>query len=189
MTKFNPNLFKEVKLQNVRLSYPHLFKTTKGYKDQKDPHFSATFLLDKVTHAKSIKEILTLRDQILTEMKLSTTKIDPKYTVIKNGDEVLNDEGEVKTGYRNVNYVNAISYKPISVVNRDKSPVTEEMNLFYGGCYVSAVIVLTGITDHDCVSARLKAVQFVGNGEPFVEAKDYTAMFDVVEDTSVNDLF
>ena len=55
------------------------------------------------------------------------------------------------------------------VIDRDKSPLTEDDNKIYAGCYVNAVIELwfqnNGFGKR--VNANLLGVQFLKDGEPF----------------------
>jgi len=57
-----------IKLKNVRLSFPHIFKP-KAFEKDKEPKFQATFLLDPSDkdHAKAIREIKAQAKKVLIE--------------------------------------------------------------------------------------------------------------------------
>lgn len=156
----DPNV---VKLFNVRLSYPVLF-TAKAMEDGKKPVFSASFLLDKKQHAATIKEI---------EDKTARVALDEFKKKVKLNRVPLRDgnEKDGKDGYGDdVMFVNAKNEKRVPVVDRDLTPLTAEDSRPYAGCYVNATIRLFAY-DHPTggkgVSASLRAVQFVKDGESF----------------------
>ena len=57
-----------------------------------------------------------------------------------------------------------------TVVDRKKDPVTSEDEMFYGGCYVNAILSVYYVERYNRVCASLNTVQFFGNGERFGEA-------------------
>lgn len=156
----DPNV---IKLTNVRLSYPQLF-VAKAMEEGKDPEFSASFLLDKKQHAETIKQIEKLTERVaLDEWK---KKVPLKRVPLRDGNEK-----DGKEGYGDeVMFVNAKNKKRPVVVDRDLTPLTAEDTKPYAGCYVNATIRLFAY-DHKTggkgVSASLRAVQFVKDGESF----------------------
>ena len=73
--------------------------------------------------------------------------------------------------------------RPI-VINRDKSPITEDDGIIYPGCYVNAIIEVWAQNNAwgKRVNANLLGVQFVADGEPFGSGVSASADdFDVVE--------
>lgn len=178
-----------VKLNNVRLSYPQLF-TAKAMQNPDGttgkPKFSATFLLNKKTHAKEIKQIEDLIQRACLE-KFGKANIKLKHTALRDGEEK-----EDKEGYgEDVMFVPATSESRIPVVDADKTPLTEADGKIYGGCYVNAIIRLFAYS-HPVggkgVSAGLQAVQFAKSGESFGAARvDPNEAFDDVsgEDDSM----
>ena len=81
--------------------------------------------------------------------------------------------------------IKAANNKRPMVIDRDKSPLTEDDNKIYAGCYVNAVIELwfqnNGFGKR--VNANLLGVQFLKDGEPFgdnagASADDFDAFGD-----------
>jgi hypothetical protein len=152
-----------IKLNDVRLSYPSLFRRTVHPKAPADakPKYQASFILDKVEHAKEIDTIKKAIENLLTENKTSIQKL--KDICFKDGDDSDKEE------YKNKYILNAKSINSFPVVGKDGiTPVHEDDNMFYAGCYVSAYITLyfyneisTGMT------ANIKAVQFRKDGVSF----------------------
>ena len=57
----------------------------------------------------------------------------------------------------------------IKKANKDKTPLTEDDNVIYGGCYVNAIIELWAQDNNygKRINANLLGVQFHKDGEPF----------------------
>lgn len=152
-----------IKLTNVRLSYPQLF-TAKAMEEGKEPEFSASFLLDKKQHAALIDEI----EKLTARVALDTFRKNVKLNRVPLRD---GNEKDGKDGYGDeVMFINAKSKKRPVVVDRDLTPLTADDSKPYAGCYVNATIRLFGY-DHKTggkgVSASLRAIQFVKDGESF----------------------
>lgn len=156
----DPNV---IRLLNVRLSYPQLF-VAKPPEEGKEPVFSASFLLDKKLHAGLITKIEKLTDRVaLDQFK---KKVPLKRTPLRDGNEKSDKEGYGDE----VMFVSARNAKRPVVVDRDLTPLTATDTKPYAGCYVNATIRLFAF-DHKVggkgVSATLRAVQFVKDGESF----------------------
>lgn len=151
-----------VKLENVRLSYPNLFEA-KGM-DGSKPKFSAVFLLDKKEHAALIAKIEKLTERCALEK--FGKKVSLKHVPLRDGNEK-----EDKEGYGDeVMFITAKSDTRPPVVHRDKSALTLEDGVVYGGCYVNASIDLfpySHPTGGKGVGAGLRWVQFTKDGESF----------------------
>ena len=70
------------------------------------------------------------------------------------------------------------------VINRDKTPITEDDNVVYAGCYVNAIITLWAQNNSygKRVNAQLDGVQFVRDGEPFGDGGISVDQFDGFDD-------
>lgn len=158
----------EIVLKNVRLSYPNLFKAKAIQKDQ-EPKFSANFILDKKTDAAQIETLRKLI-QTVAEEKWGKTKIPKfKHALLRDGAD-----REDKEGYGpEVMFIGASSQKRFPVVDRDPSiELNEQDGKPYAGCYVNASLRLWAYDNEfgKGVSATLRAVQFVKDGEAFGDA-------------------
>lgn len=176
-----------IKLNDVRLSYPDLF-VAKANKDDKGgdktPKFGATFILDKKKHATLIVQIQKEIERVaLDEFK---KKVPLKHAVLRDGSEK-----EDKSGYGDdVMFMAAKTETRPPVVDKDLTPLVKEDGKPYAGCYVNATIRLYAYnhpTGGKGVSAALRAVQFLRDGESFgagpVNVEDE---FEAVEDSADN---
>lgn len=147
-------------LKNVRISFPSLYK--KGSFNGEETKFQATFLLNKEEHAESITAI---KAQIaeLVKTNLKGAKIAADKLCLRDGDDVEYD------GYAGCYSIKCSTKKRPIVIDRDRSPLTEDDGKPYGGCYVNASIDLWVQNNAygKRVNSTLLAVQFFKDGEPF----------------------
>jgi hypothetical protein len=150
----------KIKLNNVRLSFPSLFR--KAVFSGEETKFEATFLLDKDTQADKIAEIEKAVKSMIAE-NLKGAKLKADKICLKDGDEIEYD------GYANHMSIKASNNKRPKVLDRDKSQLTEDDNRIYAGCYVNAVIELWAQNNQwgKRINANLLGVQFFKDGEPF----------------------
>ncbi len=167
-----------IKLKNVRLSFPSLFR--KASFQGVETKYEATFLLDKTEHRETIDAISKAIAEMLKENK---TKLSPDKICLKDGDDVEYE------GYAGTMTLKASNKNRPLVIGRDRSPLTEDDNVVYSGCYVDAVVNLwfqdNGFGKR--INASLEGVQFRGDGTPFGDgsAKASVSDFDVIEDNDV----
>ena len=145
----------KIKLRNVRLAFPSVFK--KASFDGKEGKYEATFLIPK-SDKKTYDDIMNAIEVCKKENKIKTDKL-----FIQDGDNKEYD------GYEGHWAVKAGNNKRPTVLNRDKTPLVEEDEVVYGGCYVNAVIEPWGQNNQygKRVNANLLGLQFVKDGEPF----------------------
>lgn len=156
----DPNV---IKLTNVRLSYPQLF-VAKPPEEGKEPVFSASFLLDKKEHRALIAQIEKTTERVALDAFKKKVKLNR--VPLRDGNEKSDKEGYGDE----VMFVGARNSKRPVVVDRDLTPLTKDDSKPYAGCVVNATIRLFAF-DHKTggkgVSASLRAVQFVKDGESF----------------------
>jgi len=151
--------------KNVRLSYPHLF--TPHAFEGAEPKYQTTVLLDKDKDAEQIARVKKLIASKLTELKVK--KLPDDKICLKDGAEKPDVDGYGE----GVMFISAKSKKRIPVVGKDSStPITEEDNIIYGGCYcdVSMDIWAQNNKFGKRINAGLRAVRFRKDGEPFGSA-------------------
>jgi hypothetical protein len=174
----DPNI---IKLENVRLSYPCLF-TPKAMEEGKEPTFSATFLLDCEKHAKLIAKIESMIERVALDEFKKKIKLSDRNKCLHDGNEYPDKEGYGD----GVMFLRSSNRTRPPVVNRDMSPITEQDGIIYAGCYVNASVRLFAWehkTGGKGVSASLRAIQFVKDGESFGAGKvDVESEFDSLED-------
>ena len=175
-----------IKLKNVRLSFPHLFKP-KAFEKNQDPKYQATFLLDPSDkdHAKAIKEIKAQAKKVLVE-KFGEMPEKGDYKLCFG----LADKHPKKKkyeGYEGMFYIATSNTIAPTCIDRRKNEVLEQDGVLYAGCYVNTNITLWP-QDHPVggkgVNANLRIVQFYQEGEAFGNAK---ASVDEMDEVDIDD--
>ena len=166
----------KVMLKNVRLSFPSLFKT-EVYAGEDTGKYAATFLIPK-SDTKTVTAIEQACKAALVE-KYGEGKIPKGFKMpLVDGDD------KEYQGYQDHVYIKANTKKRPTLVNRDKTPIAEEDNILYGGCYVNASIDVW-VMDNSYgkkVLASLNAIQFVKDGEAFGSKSEGADDFDDLDD-------
>jgi hypothetical protein len=171
MPKISATFFKEIimkiKLQNVRLSFPHLFEAKAG-DDGGEKKFSAGFLIDP-----SDKQIKMIEDAMVQVAKDKWgAKWETVYKAMKAGDKLALHDGDAKAqyaGYEGMMFINANNPARPLILDRDKTPLTAEDGKPYGGCYVNVTLDLWAQDNKfgKRINAGLGGVQFVKDGDRF----------------------
>lgn len=179
----------EVKLVDVRLSFPKLFKPEASVKDG-PKKFGASFLMDpKDDQGK--KNIRACRAAIEAVEQEKWGKTGLKYKegriAFLKGDDVLNAKtDEPYAGYEGMYVVNAKNNSRPALFTRRKEEVSEDDGLFYGGCYVDAIIRFYPVDDPDKggkgIFASLEGVRFRSDGEAFGRGGASADDFDDIDD-------
>ena len=164
----------QVKLKNVRLSFPSLFKRSSF--DGNEGKFEATFLFPK-TDTETYEKVMDAIEKCKVENK--NTKIASDKLCIKDGDDIEYD------GYEGMWAVKASNNKRPTLLDRDRSQLAEEDEVLYAGCYVNAIIEPWSQNNKygKRINSNLLGVQFVKDGEPFGDGPvDVSNEFDDIED-------
>lgn len=156
----------KIKLNNVRLSFPALFKA-EAFKPGDDPRYKATFLVP--AGSALAKEVEAAAIAALEE------KFPKKGAAIykqvygnNNKCNVSDGDNAEYDGYAGMIAVSAKSKTRPLVIDTDKTPLAEDDGKPYAGCYVNAIIEFFGYDNSGKgVSATLKGVQFVRDGDAF----------------------
>ena len=159
-------------LKGVRLSFPSLFET-ESYNGTDTGKYAATFLAKKGSkEAKAIKK--AVKEACAEKFKGKV----PGKSCVKDGDEVEYD------GYADMIAIKANTKKRPVLINRDKSPITEEDDTLYAGCYVNVSLDVYGLDNSygKRVSCQLNGIQFAKAGEPFGATNDSMDDFDDIDD-------
>lgn len=157
---------KEIYVENVRLSYPYLFKPRVNENDdgKTTKKFQAKFILDKKKHKKLIGEIEdAIDDMIDAKWGKRPAKLTDDRLCLRDGDD---EDGEEFHGGM---ILSASNSKRPQVRDRNKEPLVEEDGKPYGGCYVNAIVRLWPQDNKfgKRINASLEAVQFYKDGEAF----------------------
>lgn len=150
----------KIKLSNVRLSFPSLFR--KAVFSGEETKYEATFLIDKSSQADKIAEI-DAAIKALVKDALKGAKLPADKICLRDGDDVE------YAGYAGHMSIKASSSKRPMVLDRDRSPLAEDDNRLYAGCYVNAILELWVQNNQwgKRINANLLGVQFFKDGEPF----------------------
>lgn len=151
-------------LENVRLSFPALFKPKSVQGSQ--PKYSASLILNK---KENEDQIATLRKAVGTVM-MEKWPGDKKK---REGVKICVRDGEEKKetdGYGpDVIFLNASSDIKPGVVDRDKTPLEEGAPRPYAGCRVNASIRLWAMDNSfgRRINAQLLGIQFYADDDAF----------------------
>lgn len=120
-------------VENVRLSYPHVFKAFAG-DDGGEPKFGCTGLMPKATHVEAKDLIVAEIAKLLKANKLE--KLPPEKKFLRNGDD------SVKDGYAGNWSISAREERRPLVLGKDGSPLdpVEDRDEVYGGCWGNMLI-------------------------------------------------
>lgn len=178
-----------VKLKNVRLSFPSLYRT-ELYDGDDTGKYAATFLIPK-SDKKQLKMLKDRMDLVAKEKWGNKVPKSVQYCLL-DGDEKDLD------GYEGHYSVKASTKKAVGTYDRDLSLLNEAegADRFYAGCYVNASIDFWAMDNKygKKVLCNLFGVQFAKNGEPFgsgpVDAEeDFEDLTDGEEDEESEDDF
>lgn len=173
----------KVKLNNVRLAFPNLFKPEQ-INGEGDPKYGATFILPKghpalVEINKAMEQVA--KDKWADKAPAIMKKIEMENKLcLKNGD--LKAEYDGFTGNY---YISASNKVRPFIVDRDKTQLNPDDGVIYAGCYVNAVIDIWAMDNKfgKRICATLSGAQFFKDGDAFTGGAPATE--DDFEDYSV----
>lgn len=178
-----------IRLENVRLSWPHLdapssIKQADGSASK--PKFQATFILDKKEHKATIEKLKKLIDRAQIEKFGRVVKL--KNCCLQEGADKVDKNGDFFDGYsEDVMSIIAKSDNRPAVVDGQKNTVQKgDAKWPEGGDYVNASIDIFAYK-HAVggmgVSASLRAVQYNREGVKFSGSNvDLDEEFETVSD-------
>lgn len=153
----------KIKLSNVRLAFPALFEA-----DSEFGKFGAQFIIDP--NSPCIKEIEKAIDKVAKDKW--GAKSETTLKAIKTGNKCCFYDGDSKAdydGFAGNMALSATNKTRPTLVNKDRSQVTEADGVIYGGCYVNAIVEIWAQDNQygKRINASLSGVQFVKDGEAF----------------------
>lgn len=149
----------KIVLKDVRLSFPSLF-TTELYNGVDTGKYAASFLVDKNSdQGKKLAKAV----QAVAEEKFGKPLPKKIEYCLKDGDEVEYD------GYEGMWAIKANTKKRPVVIDRKKTPIAENDDVVYPGCYVNASIEVYAMDNQwgKRIGCQLNGVQFVRDGDAF----------------------
>jgi len=178
----------KVTLNNVRLSFPHIFEPQAS--EGGEPKYNCTLIIEP--GSANAKALSAAVEQVSKEKW--GVKADSTLAALRKNDKVCyresektNGSGDVYDGFEGKHYVSASDKARPTVVDRDRTPLTAADGKPYGGCYVNAVVDVwpqdNGYGKR--VNASIKALQFVKDGDAFGGSAPVSA--DEFEDLSASE--
>lgn len=157
----------KIRLESVRLSFPNLFAAREFKAGDGKPRFDASFLIEPDSkNDKLVKDAIE---------KAGVEKLGAKWpkflaTVTGQSNKFCYIDGDTKDyeGYEGTMVLAAHSKVRPTVIDRDRTPLTEADGKLYGGCYVNAIVeiwVQTG--ENPGVRCGFTGIQFEKHGEAF----------------------
>ena len=152
-------------LPGARLSFPDLW-TAVAFKESA-PAFSATFLIPKGSPlAKKVEKdaIAALNEKFHGKGEVIFKQISGN----KNKCCIQDGDASEYDGYAGMLAIRAKSTKRPTIIDRDKSPLTEADGKVYAGCYVVGNIEFFGYDNTGKgLSATFRGLQFDRDGDSF----------------------
>lgn len=161
----------KITIKNVRLAFPALFSPKAMPNEPADKAaYSASFILDPATNAADIKAINAAIDVVAKEKW--GAKADTVMKGIRAKGDVCLRSGDEKAeydGFEGNMYISTRSKTRPLVIDRDKSPLTEQDGRPYGGCFVNASIEIWAQDNNygKRINCQVKGVQFYKDGDAF----------------------
>lgn len=160
----------KLKLNNVRLAFPHLFQASKFAGGEGAAKFQAAFLFGPNHPAKKMVEDACLA---VAKEKWGAKGVDVHNALLKQ-DKLAIHDGDIKAdyeGYPGNFFVNASNATKPAVRDADgQTELTAQDGKPYAGCYVTALIEIWA-QDHKQygkrINAGLRGVQFYKDGDAF----------------------
>jgi hypothetical protein len=141
-----------------------LFRTA-NFGGESTGKYESTFILDGVEHKTLIASIQSqIAEMIKENFKLKTLPADK--ICLKNGSDSGREELEGKFTIKG-----STKKRPL-VIDRDKTPLTEDDERIYAGCMVNGVISLWSQNNEfgKRINCSLLGVQFHSDNSPFGDA-------------------
>jgi Protein of unknown function (DUF2815) len=151
----------ELKLNNVRLAYPNLFVPT-SFEDDQEKKYQATLIIKKGSpqHAALTAAVKKAITDTWPDGKPPTLK-----HCIRDGSEKADKDGFGE----DIVFISPKNKKRPTVVDRDRTPLTESDDRPYGGCMVNAIVDVwpQNTPKYKRVNVSLLAIQFYADGDAF----------------------
>lgn len=154
----------KVKLQNVRLSFPNLYKPKSV--NGSEPKYSASFILNKKDDAAQIDTLRKACQMVAKEAWPVKLPAGLKYCVHDGAEKDYDGYGP------EVMFISTSATIQPPIVDENLAPLTLESGKPYAGCSVNVVLRLWAQDNQfgKRINAQLQAVQFAADGEAFGDA-------------------
>lgn len=168
----------QVTLKNVRCSFFRGWKPTASVEGGRLT-YKSNFLMDPTkpngkVNIKALEAAIEAVGREKWKEKWPAIKkgIKEDRMCFRDGDSFVgSDSGEVYDGYEGMMALTGSNQSRFTIVDRDRSPLSEDDGRPYSGCYVNAVVRIYAINSKEKggngIFATIEAVQYYGKGEAF----------------------
>jgi hypothetical protein len=160
----------QVKVSNVRISFPNLFEA-RAINGEGDPRFSAAFVIEP---GSANNAALSAAMEAVAKEKWGAKAAGILHELKSKGrvafkESPLSKDGEVYDGFEGMYALNASNVARVPVIDRDTKPLTPADGKPYGGCFVDASVEIWAQDNSwgKRINAKLRWVQFRGDGDAF----------------------
>ena len=166
----------QLRLDNMRLSYNDLWQPATGKDDEgkpTKPAYTAQLLTPKGSeqYQRITQTMLAVAKNEWGDNGPAVLKqlIEQQRVCFRSGDLKTTDDGAVRDGYAGNYYLSARAYVKPTIINADRSPLSEADGKPYSGCYVNVVVRIWPQKGKfgKRINAQLMGVQFARDGEAF----------------------
>lgn len=177
----------DTRLSVVRLAFPNLWVAKEFKVGDGKPRYDASFLIKKGS-----EQDLAIQAAILAAARETYGEKGEKLAASfkGNSNKYCYIDGDLKDydGYEGHMVLACHAKARPTVVDRDRTPLTQDDNRVYGGCYVNAIVSIWAQKgENQGIRASFSGIQFVKDGEAFGGAKRVTAdAFDIIEGDEVD---
>lgn len=174
------------------ISFPHLFRSTATTNDKGETMYDVQLIIPKSQRDDARALLAAIK-------KVGEAKWGAKWKQVRNPlrdgdaekDELTEDgktKGEKYPERLGCYFINARSSKPVAVVDRSRTPITDPDDV-YGGCKgkISVTFYPYAKSGNTGIGAGLNGVQKIADGTPFGGGPAVESMFDALDDDDLLD--
>jgi len=179
----------KVVIKRARLAFAQIWEP-KSFNGSGEPRCSASIIIDPKTQKEEVDKVVAAIQDVASE-KWGAKAGDVLKTLKAKGDICLHDgatKGEYD-GFEGKVYVSAANKARPVVVDRDKSPLTQQDGKPYAGCFCDFSIDIWPQDNQygKRINAKLLAIRFYEDGPAFSGGTSYSeADFDDEDDVADN---
>jgi hypothetical protein len=157
----------DIKLTNVRLSFPDLFEAVEFKAGDGKPRFNATFLIEPGSaNDKAIQA--AIKEEALAKFGKKADALLKQWE--NNSQKYCYLDGNTKEydGYEGMMYLSCHAKAKPTIVDKDRTRLEPEDGKPYAGCYVNAMVsIYAQAGENPGIRAGFSGVQFARDGDAF----------------------
>lgn len=183
-----PRVTKDITTSIGTCSFPKVFPSTKGTKDDGSDDYNVQFIIPKSDKdgvraiMRAIKEVGEAKwGDAYKKVRIPLRDGD------KESEDITDDgtsKGEKYPERLGCYFINARSQKPVGVVDRQRVPITDS-DVLYGGCKIKMHVTFYPYSQsgNSGIGVALNGIQKVADGESFGGGRpSVESMFDLLEE-------